>query len=374
MHPDLKKIQILHINTAGTWRGGEKQTFYLVYHLNKRGYSSFCICRKDSSLHQKLAFNNLPHFPLKIRSGFDIIAAKGIARICGELNAKILHLHTSHAHSLGFLSSLFYRVPVSIVSRRVDFRISKNIFSRIKYNYPDMYIAVSNAVRDILIKDRIPPDKVVTVYSGVDTASYNGADTEYLNREFSFIPGFERKIRLVNTAALTHQKDHETLIKAIGILKDMFRDFILIIAGEGELKRHLLSLCKSLSLEENIVFTGFREDALNLTAFADIFVISSRWEGLGTSIIDAMALGKPVIAAETGGIPELIKDNMNGLLVPKEDPWALAETIFRLISDEPLRKRLSEQAHKDARNFTIEKTVDRTIEVYMELWGAVLNN
>jgi L-malate glycosyltransferase len=368
----IKNIPIVHINTADSWRGGEKQTYYLASHLCQRGYSSYCICQKNSPLHKKLSNNKLPHFPVIMRSEFDFIAAKIISNLLKKLNAKILHMHTAHAHSLGYLSNFFYKVPVNIVSRRVDFKIKKNIFSRLKYNYPDKYICVSNAIKDILIREGISSKKVTAVYSGVDLKSYKNIKSAYLLNEFSDIPDIKRKVKLVNVAALTDQKDHATLIRSVEIIIKQFSNFILFIAGSGELKDPLIKMRDSLGLGDYIKFIGFRSDALNLIDFADIFIMSSRLEGLGTSIIDAMALKKPVIATETGGIPELIRDFENGILVPKENPDAIAGAVIELLRNKMLRKNIASRAFKDARKFSIEKTVDNTIEIYRELYDVSL--
>ncbi len=370
----LKDISILHINTAKTWRGGEKQTFYLTSLLHKRGYKSYCICQKDSILQKKLEENQLPHFPVRMRSEFDFIAAFRIADISKKLNTHILHMHTSHAHSIGFLCNLFHKIPVNIAARRVDFRISGHLLNRIKYGFPDKYITVSNAIRDILIECGIPGDKIAAVHSGIDYKDYDSIECGYLNEEFNKIPDLNNKIKIVNVAALTHQKDHETLIKAMSILVKSRNDVVLFIAGEGELENALKKQVTSLKLNDHVFFQGFRDDALSLLKFGDIFVMSSRWEGLGTSIIDAMALGKPVIASRTGGIPELIHHGEDGILVEKEDPEELAEAIIRLIDNDELLKKLSESALKKEKRFSIESTVDRTVEVYRDLMDELIDH
>jgi L-malate glycosyltransferase len=363
---NLNNIPILHLNTADTWRGGEKQTFFLTSLLHKRGYLSYCVCLQNSPLHNKLTIEKLPCFPVKVRSSIDIFAAIKISQIAKQVNAKILHMHTAHAHSLGYLCNLIYKVPINIVSRRVDFRINKSPFSRIKYNFPDRFITVSGAIKEILIQDNIPSKKISVVHSGIDFDSFKGIKTDYLQKEFAAALD-RKKIKLVNVAALTNQKDHETLIKAVDIVRKEFDNFILFIVGEGELQKDLEKLRENLKLENHIIFTGFRENSLSLIKFGDIFIMSSRWEGLGTSIIDAMASGKPVIASRTGGIPELIRSGENGLLVPKEDPKALAEAIINLIKHKDLREKYSSRGQRNAMNFSIERTVDKTIDVYMEM-------
>jgi glycosyltransferase involved in cell wall biosynthesis len=367
MNVELKKIPILHLNTARTWRGGEKQTLYLSRYLQERGYPSAVICQDDSELHRRLRDMSLKGYPVRMRSEFDVFSAIAIAKIMKRLKPGILHMHTAHAHTLGMLSNLFYRIPINVVSRRVDFRVGRNFLSRLKYRFPDAYIAVSDAVRAVLIEDGIPEGRVVTIHSGIVPYSSEEIKTDYLFDEFRGIDNLKGRIRLVNVAALTHQKDQATLIGAMDCLVKSDRRFILFIVGDGELKRSLLELTETLGLQDHIVFTGFRDDAINFIKFSDLFVLSSRWEGLGTSIIDAMALGRPIVATETGGIPELIESGESGILVERENPVQFAEAIRRLVFDDALRNRISEMAHRKAREFSIERTVSRTIELYETL-------
>ncbi len=368
---ELKKVSILHINTSDSWRGGEKQTFYLTSGLNQKKYLSYCICQKGSPLHQKLEEAGLPFFAIKMRSGFDILAAKKISQISRAINAKIMHSHTAHGHSLAYISNFFYKVPINIASRRVDFDIKKNFLSRLKYEFPDKFIAVSVAIKNVLIKAGIDPARISVVYSGIDLNTFKKIKTDYLFNEFRMIPDIKKKIRLVNVAALTRQKDHDTLLAAAAILKENFQDFILIIAGDGELKNELLHKKKDLSLDDHVIFTGFRNDSINLISFGDIFIMPSRYEGLGTSIIDAMAAKKPIVATDAGGIPELIGNGISGLIVSKENPEALAEAILKLILDKRLRKKIGSQAYYDSKKFSVEKTINGTIHVYRELFEKI---
>jgi glycosyltransferase involved in cell wall biosynthesis len=354
---------ILHINTARTWRGGEKQTLLLNCHLNRLGFKTAVICPAGSVLADRLAERSLPAYVVPLRSELDMVSAWQIAAIARRIQPGILHMHTAHAHTLGMLSSVFHRVPVNIVSRRVDFRI-KGMLSRIKYRFPDRYIAVSHAVKRILLEDGIPEAKVTTVYSGVDLAEYESVNSKSVQREFGSAIDLQGKMKLVAVAALTPQKDHETLLHAMKLLTDRGRRCILFIVGDGELMKKLLALRDRLHLADHVVFTGFRNDAIDFIHWADIFVISSRWEGLGTSIIDAMALRKPIVATETGGIPELIDNGENGLLVEREDPEALARAVERLMDQPELRHKLSEGASRRAHAFSIEQTVAKTVIAY----------
>ncbi len=373
MNLELKNIPILHLNTARTWRGGEKQTLYLSRYLQEWGYSSSVICQTDSALHHRLRDMSLELYPVRMRSELDVFSAMAIAKIVKRLKAGILHMHTAHAQTLGMMSNLFYRVPANVVSRRVDFRVGRNFLSRLKYRFPDRYIAVSDAVSAILVEDGIPEERIVTVHSGVVPGSREEIETDYLFDEFEHSGDLRGRIRLVTVAALTAQKDHATLIRAMDFLVKADRRFILFVVGEGALKESLLEIRDTLGLGDHVVFTGFRDDAINFIKFADLFVLSSRWEGLGTSIIDAMAMGRPIVATNTGGIPELIVSGESGILVERENPEQLADAIKRLAADAALRKRISEGARRRAGAFSIENTVRKTIAVYGTLLDGLKN-
>ncbi len=371
MNVELKNIPILHLNTARTWRGGEKQTLYLSRYLQELGYSSAVICQDDSELHHRLRDMSLERYPVRMRSELDVFSAIAIARIMKRLKPGILHMHTAHAHTLGMMSNLFYSIPLNVVSRRVNFRIGRNFLSRLKYRFPDAYIAVSDAVRAVLVEDGIPEDRVVTIHSGIVPYSREEIETDYLFDEFQEIDNLKGRIRLVNVAALTPQKDQATLIGAMDYLVKSDRRYILFIVGEGELKRSLLELRDILGLQDHIVFTGFRDDAINFIKFSDLYVLSSRGEGLGTSIIEAMAMGRPIVATEVGGIPELIDSGESGILVERENPVQLADAIRRVVFDDSLRNRISEGAFRKAGEFSIKRTVSRTIEVYETLLSGL---
>jgi glycosyltransferase involved in cell wall biosynthesis len=139
------------------------------------------------------------------------------------------------------------------------------------------------------------------------------------------------------------------------------------IVGEGSERAALEALRRDLGLEDRLVLTGFREDALEILSLFDCFVLSSYLEGLGTSIMDAQALGVPVVATRTGGVPELVEDGVTGLLVPPRQPDQFAAAILRLLREAPLRERLQRNALEIAPRYDYRHMVRKTLAAY----GAV---
>jgi glycosyltransferase involved in cell wall biosynthesis len=141
-----------------------------------------------------------------------------------------------------------------------------------------------------------------------------------------------------------------------------------VIAGEGELRHALERQIRDRHLEKHVILLGFRPDVLSLHKVFDVFVMSSVTEGLGTSLLDAMACGKPVVATEAGGIPEVVEDGLTGLLVPVRDPEAMAAAIIRLLHDAGLRRQMGEAAILSVRErFSVERMVLDTLRVYQRV-------
>jgi glycosyltransferase involved in cell wall biosynthesis len=168
-----------------------------------------------------------------------------------------------------------------------------------------------------------------------------------------------------NVAALVAHKGQRHLIEAIPLVIREVPDARLVILGEGELRPQLEHQVKHLRLEKHVVLPGFRADVLSLIKGFDLFVMSSETEGLGTSLLDAMAAGKACIGTRVGGIPEVIDDGRTGLLVPPHDAAALAGAIVKLLKDSALRTRMADAGlERVGTQFSVEKMVDGTLAAY----------
>jgi len=168
---------------------------------------------------------------------------------------------------------------------------------------------------------------------------------------------------------LTKQKSVEILLKAIKILKNKYsKNLKIAIVGDGELKENLNNLTVELGVNREVEFLGVRKDVKELMVSSKIFVLPSRWEGFGLVIIEAMSNMLPVIASNVGGIPELIEDGKDGILVPPENPKALARAINNLLENEELREKLSKAAYKKVRErYSIDTYSVHMLDFYKSL-------
>ena len=169
----------------------------------------------------------------------------------------------------------------------------------------------------------------------------------------------------VAMAALVSHKGQRYLIDAAHLVVRQIPDARFVILGEGELREHLEKQVHEHHLEKHVLLPGFRTDVLGCIKGFDLFVMSSVTEGLGTSLLDAMACSRPIVATTAGGIPEIVEDGVNGLLVPPRDHHALADAIVRVLKDDDLRRRMGEAGFaRVSERFTVERMVEQTADVY----------
>lgn len=354
----------LHIDTARTWRGGQNQVLLTVLGLRALGHRAALVAHPDGELRRR-AEEGLELIALAPRNEMDFSAAWRLSRVVRTLRPDIVHAHDPHAVAFAALAlSLNTRAPAPplVAARRVDFHIKGNSFSRWKYRQVDCFIAASEAIRRMLVGDGIAEDRAVTVHEGIDWGRIAAMPAAKVHAEF-WLPTHAPIVG--NVAALVPHKGHRHLIDSAALAVREVPDARFVIAGEGELRPALERQIRDLHLEKHVILAGFREDVLALHKGFDLFAMSSVTEGLGTSLLDAMAAGRPVVATSTGGIPEVVVHRETGLLVPPRDHRAMAGAIVELLRNEPLRTRMGQAGLERVRaRFTVERMVAETLRVY----------
>ncbi len=252
--------------------------------------------------------------------------------------------------------------PPLVAARRVDFHIKGNSLSRWKYRQVDCFICASEAIRKMLVADGVPAVRAVTIHEGIDLGHIEAAPAANLHAEL-WLPHHAPIVG--NVAALVPHKGQRHLIEAAAIVVKRVPDARFVIAGDGELRPALERQIKDHHLEKHVFLAGFRPDVVSVHKAFDIFVMSSVSEGLGTSLLDAMACGKPIVATTAGGMPEVVKDGQTGILVRPRDHEAMANAIIRLLGDAAARRAMGAAGEARARAyFSAERMVQDTVEVY----------
>ena len=239
------------------------------------------------------------------------------------------------------------------------------------YKWNDAVIAVSQEVeRSIRSGYELNGNlELCTIPNGVDTELLADvcSDAQRVKEEFR-VPQNHRIV--VQVASLTPKKRHVDLLTAVKRILTQDPSITFLLIGHGPLELSLKAEARRLGIDSNVIFTGFRNDVLRLVAASDLFVLSSLYEGLPISLLEAMGLGTPVVATRVGGIPEAVTDGVEGFLVEALNPGQLADKVLELIHSPELRHRFAENATKRIRErFTLRRMVERTEAVYDKVSG-----
>jgi L-malate glycosyltransferase len=363
-------VVTLHIDTAKSWRGGQNQVLLTVLGLRALGHRAVLVAHPEGELCRRAAEGH-DLIPLAPRNELDFRAAWRLSRVLRQIRPALIHAHDPHAVAMGSvaLSIASPPGPVPLVaSRRVDFHLKGNSFSRWKYRQVDCFIAASEAIRAMLIADGAPARRVVTVHEGVDVDRVNQTPPANVHAEL-WLPAHAPLVG--NVAALVPHKGHRDLIEAAAMVVREVPDARFVILGEGPLRPALERQIAEHRLEKHVLLAGFRSDVLAMHKGFDVFALTSVTEGLGTSLLDAMAAGKPIVATRTGGIPEVVVDGETGFLTAPHDHEHIASAIVRLLRDPALRARFGEAGLARVRErFSVDRMVDETVAVYGRLAGT----
>ncbi|HEU5304096.1 MAG TPA: glycosyltransferase, partial [Gemmatimonadales bacterium] len=336
------------------WRGGQRQVWLLARALGRLGVEQVVVTGAGTELSRRLRAAAVPVRGTGWRIGLDPRVLWPIFREVRRGPA-ILHAHDAHALTLAGMVAQLTRTPL-VVTRRVDFPLRRRGY----WGRADRIVAISNAVADVLERDGIPRHLITVVHSGIALDSVTGVTRLGVRRQLGLRPNAPV---VANVAALVPHKDHATLIAAAQQLLPRQPDLHWVVAGEGELRAELERRVTESGLRGRVHLVGHMDDPLRLIADADVLVMSSREEGLGTSVLDAMALGIPVASTAAGGLPEMLGAGA-GLMVPPGEPAALADAVDRVLQDGDLRARLVERAKLEVQRFSDRKMAEALRSVY----------
>jgi glycosyltransferase involved in cell wall biosynthesis len=279
------------------------------------------------------------------RRRFDPVLIWRTARWLRREHAAIVHTHLFTADTYGRLAArlagvtgVFATVHSTNLWKKPVHRIVDWLLARISTRV----IACTQEVGELMRRrDRLPPDRIEVIANGIDLGRFADVHAGNVRAEFS-IPDNRTLIGVVGR--LHPVKGHRDLIAALALLRDSGHDAACLFVGSGEMRPALEQEVARHGLAERVVFAGQRSDVPRLMASLDILAMPSLWEGLPMTLLEAMALGKAVVATRVGGIPDVIVDGESGLLVAPGDPKALASALKTLITDPRLREALGQRA------------------------------
>lgn len=364
--PPPRRLTVLELDTERGWRGGERQLLWHAKVLARLGHRALVAARPNEPLARRAAELGVPVFAVSPAMEFDPRAALALRRVIRRERVDIVHSHTAHGVSLGALACLGTNAKL-VITRHSDFRLRANLGTRWKYGRVDGLIAISSASKNAMIASGIPAGSITVVRGGSDQSSPIAPATRSTLESLG-VPATSPVV--VQVSQLVQHKDPLTFVAAIDAARAQVPSIKAVLVGDGPLRPDVERAVAERSLGEHLRVAGYRSDADALLAAANVVTLSSEEDALPSVLFDALFCGKPICATSAGGVPEIIEDGVSGLLSPVHDAAALGAAIARVITNPALASDLSAAARERAKEFSIERSVGRTIAVYERVLGA----
>lgn len=367
-------LSVLHIDTENGWRGGQNQLRLLLEHAPRDQWRWHAAVPPGSAAARRLA-PLAEVLALPMRGADQLSAAVRIARYVRRCGIDVMDAHTGRAHTIGLMVRTLVPRCGLVVHRRVDLPAGSGLSRLLKYRNPrvDAYVAISERIAAVLRRGGVPAERIAVVRSAGDAAPFAALDRTDWGRRRREEWGLDADTPIIGTVAhLSPEKDQATLLEALAILRDRGCGAFCFVAGDGPLGPALREQAARLRLDERrLRFLGRRTDVPGLLAAADVFVLTSRQEGLGTSLLDAANAGCALAATDAGGMPEIVRHGETGLVAPVGDAAALAEVLAQLVTDRERRAALAAAAGAlVAGEFSVEAMVAGNLDVYRKVAGV----
>ena len=367
------KTRVLETIRQGKIGGGESHVLDLVASLDKAVFEPIVLSFTDGPMITALQHMNIPAFVIESEKAFDISVWKKVKKFIQDQHIDIVHVHGTRANTNVLWAARSLGLPVVYtihgwsfhdglhpLAKRLRIAAEKFITRKAQVN-----ICVSESNRQTGIKAFSGFNGIV-VRNGVNLQKFNGSALYPDLRAEYGIPA--NKLLICFIARMTYQKDPVSMIKGFAAALKLVPDLHLLMIGDGELKQAAVNMAAELGVENQVVFAGFRQDVPAVLHAADIYCLPSLWEGFPIGVLEAMAMGKAVIATDVDGTKEAIKDGENGLLVPSGNTEALASAIVKVATDSTLRLRLQQNAATAvATHFNVAGMTEKIAEVYKQL-------
>jgi glycosyltransferase involved in cell wall biosynthesis len=374
----MRKFRVMEVVDKPSLGGGQTALLLLASNLDRNRFEVTVAAGGEGPLADEVRQKGIDYIPVSLGKRLSLGPVREIGRILEERKIDLLHTHggiaglygrsaarrartRSVVHTLHGIHYLHYRNPLL---RRLYILLERR-YSRAT----DRLVLVCSSDLRQAKKHRLAPDgKMTVILNGTDVRLDGGVGDAVRQRErWGWPPG----VPVVGTVARLHrQKGVVNLLRAAPRILGAFPEVRIAVVGEGPQGKSLRREVRRRGLESRFLFLGERKDAASMLALFDLFVLPSLWEGLPFVLVEASALGKPIIATAVDGVPEIIDNGKTGLLVPPGDPGALAEAAIRLLKDKEEARRLGDTARALVPpRFPLRRMVEQTQSLYLGLLG-----
>jgi glycosyltransferase involved in cell wall biosynthesis len=370
----VRKLRVLTLVDKPTVTGGaERLAAVVAMKLDPARFESvLCASRQTDEplLDRELDEAGIGVLELGRRSTLDVLAWRPLVSLLRD-GVDVVHTHMFGSNVWGTVLGRLSGVPVVVAHEHTwSFQgrpLRRFLDRELVARWADVFVAVSGEDRRKMIEvEGVDPAKIRLIPNGIPSPA-NGAVAD-VRAELGIEPGAPV---LGVVCELRAQKALEVLFEAAALLRAEFPALKVLVAGDGPERARLEEGARRLVVADTVLFLGIRRDVPAVLAAVDVAVLSSDYEGSPLSVMEYMAAAKPVVSTRVGGVPELVKEGVHGLLVEPRDPAALAEAVARLVRDPVLAKRLgAEGRQRQQREFSLEAMVRRIENLYEELWLA----
>jgi len=365
-------MKILHTNFHRGWGGQSNRILVECRGLVERGHEVTLAVPEGSVLAERAAGTGIRIFTgAQFTRGFrprkvarDV---RALRRLLREGDFDLIHTHGSQdSWAVTFALINFHPRPVVLRTRHNIFPIRDHFLNRKLYGtWTDGLVCISEAIVEYCAaKPYLKRENLSLIHSAVDAERFNVPRDRSLLEEF----GVADRFVAVVTGRLRKEKGHTHLIDAMKRVAAEVPKFVLLVVGSGSLEGELKEQARAAGLQARVIFTGFRTDIPQILAAADLFVMPSISEGLGTAILEAGAAGLPIVSTPVGGIPDIIRDGDTGLLASPGDSDALADALIRMSGDPDLAARCGEAARRHVDEQFSEESLVRETEAAYRMW------
>ncbi|MHB8953678.1 MAG: glycosyltransferase family 4 protein [Pirellulaceae bacterium] len=367
------RLTIALVSTQRLWQGGEEQAWQLAQGLRRGGHRCVIVALREAPFAQRLR-----------EAGFEVLGLAGKLPLPGRIwwlrrqlrqqAVEVVHCNDAHAIALGGLAA--WRLPrvVTVAARRASFPIRSPARYRLLC---DRVFCVSTYAAERCVEAGIPRALVRVIHDGVDPARMAGGDRDRGRRALGIAPD---ATLLLSVGSLVACKGHRDLLEALPAVRQQFPQVRLVIAGAGDQESQLRQRIGELQLQSTVQLPGYRDDVADLMQACDLFVFPSVDEGLGSTLIDAMLAGRPIVTTTAGGIPDLVGDPHLGQpeyawAVEPADPVALARAICEALAHPEICAERVARARPRAEDlFTTDPMVEATVRAYWEAIRGMTND
>ena len=376
----MSPVQILHVAGSAGWAGGEVYLLNLAKRLDRQRFDLAVVVPEQGPLIERLTGHGVRvHLVPLAERLLNPAALLALVRLFRQERPSIVQSHGARSNVYTKLAGSVAGVPIiltTVHNSLFDYEVGLLrrwlyvLAERVTSPLADRILAVSLAIsRDLVHRYRIKTAKVVTIQNGIDADAFRPRRPPSAVRTEL---GLNGQARLLGIAArMTLQKGHHDLLHALRLLIPRFPHLRCLLIGDGPLKPVLEKEAAALGVGTHCLFTGVRPDVGDLLDLVEVVVLPSRSEGLPFALLEAMALGKPVVATDVGGSPEVVEHGLTGLLVPPQAPNALADAIAFLLDRPDAAARMGERGRaRVGERFTLDRMIRSLENVYASLLDA----